>query len=281
MKPYRLLLLSCLLFQINKIHSQDTCIVAGDSTLTHYTDFVPDETLTSFGGYAPPDTLPIDINNDGILDFKVEVWKVLTSFANFGNAHISAYGNNKILVNISDQTIADTLNNADTICSANIWKNWGYFFDYNTTFDSATSYYNYNWTGIADRYVGLKLVNPIDSAFGWVQIYITSSGSVIIKNYGCGTITPDNTSIPQVTTPVTESVIVFPNPTYDLINIQLLNYSNYEIKLYNDIGEIIYQNKGNQKIVDLTTFPIGMYILKIVTKDQTIIKKIIKSIKSN
>ena len=254
-----------LLFQVQTVFSQSSCIVAGDSTLANYTNLIPDE-------YAPPDTFSFDIDYDGTLDFKVEVWKVFTSYANYGNAHIVAYGQNKILANTANQSFADTLSNTDTICSSGVWKTWSYLFNYNTTFDSTTSYGNYIWNGLTNRYAGLKIINPIDSTYGWIQIYVSSSGAVTINNYGCDNITPYLAPTP----PVSSDIISYPNPTYDIVNINLPNYSNYEIKLLNDVGEIVYQNIGNQKVVDLSVFPVGLYVLKIITSDKIFTEKNIK-----
>ncbi len=278
MKSIKSTLLFCLLYQIEIMYSQDSCIVAGDSTLAHYTNLIPDVNLVSYGGWLPPDSLDIDLNNDGIFDFTVFEWKVSNWIGDsWGHSRIVAYGQNTILVNSTNQIIPDTLSNTDTICTNGVWKNAGFFFKYLSSFDTSANYYNYEWMNKADRYVGLKLVNSIDSTFGWIQIYAASTTSVLVKNYGCGSITPYVAPLPSVSS----DIIIYPNPTYDIVNINLSSYSSYEIKLYNDVGEIVYQNIGNQKLVDLSGLPIGLYVLKIITLDKTFTEKIIKRKKLN
>ncbi|MGZ4055482.1 MAG: T9SS type A sorting domain-containing protein, partial [Bacteroidia bacterium] len=172
----------------------------------------------------------------------------------------------------------DTLNSTDSICPNAVWKNSGYFLDYNMIFgDSIDSYFHVEWNNLQNKYVGLKIVHSSDSTLGWVQVFAKDYGGTFltIKNYGCDSITA---YIPPSLSPVPKSsgVIVFPNPTYDYVNIYLPNDPEYEIKLFNAEGQIVYQNYGNQKLVDLTGMSPGIYIIKIQTPDRIIKEKIIK-----
>lgn len=75
-------------------------------------------------------------------------------------------------------------------------------------------------------------------------------------------------------------VDIFPNPTADEVNIVLSNKINLSasIIIYNTLGEIIIQEKmsTNEKKLDISTLPNGLYFLKINSKENTITKKIIK-----
>lgn len=75
-------------------------------------------------------------------------------------------------------------------------------------------------------------------------------------------------------------VDIFPNPTADEVNIVLSNKINLSasIIIYNTFGEIIIQEKmsTNEKKLDISTLPNGLYFLKINSKENTITKKIIK-----
>ncbi|OFX25474.1 MAG: hypothetical protein A2033_09040 [Bacteroidetes bacterium GWA2_31_9] len=76
------------------------------------------------------------------------------------------------------------------------------------------------------------------------------------------------------------SVNAFPNPCYDNINIKANNCS--EITLTNTLGQNMFQNKYNNlqseifETIDITTFPKGIYLVKCVNKNESIVKKIIK-----
>lgn len=283
MKLMKSIIIFLLLFQTQFVFSQINCIAAGDSTLSHYTDIIPDLTISDCC-YQPPDSFYLDLNQDNHIDFYIVSWYRNYTMGSYGWTYISAADNNKILVNSINNTIPDTLSNTDTVCSSGVWKDKGYLINYASYFGSPSSSYSYiEWNYLMNKYVGLKLMNGVDSTFGWVQVYAQYNGGwnyAVIKNFGCGAIS--DYVAPKPPTPIVSSdIIVYPNPTYDLVNINLPNYSNYEIKLFNDVGEIIYQNIGNQKVVDLSGLPIGLYVLKIITSDKTVSEKIIKRKKLN
>ena len=97
----------------------------------------------------------------------------------------------------------------------------------------------------------------------------------------CGNvILPVTTGLKEINAE-TITVIAYPNPTYDIVNINLPNYSFYEIKLFDDRGQILYQNYGNQKIVDLAGMSPGVYLIEIKTSDKIIKEKIVKNRRPN
>ena len=68
-----------------------------------------------------------------------------------------------------------------------------------------------------------------------------------------------------------ETLIVYPNPTSDKININ----KNVDINVFNYIGDIVI-SKTNINVLDVTKLSSGMYTLQIIYKNKSITKKIIK-----
>ncbi len=63
---------------------------------------------------------------------------------------------------------------------------------------------------------------------------------------------------------LTSKVSVFPNPTSGLLQIQVEGSKIGEMKLINNLGQIVYQEIVNQEntTLDLTNYPEGVYLLK-------------------
>jgi|TARA_R110002012_G_scaffold56395_3_gene144521 chitinase len=70
------------------------------------------------------------------------------------------------------------------------------------------------------------------------------------------------------------SLIVYPNPTSDYVNIKT-NFNIESVMIYDNIGKLIYS--GDSKILDISNFDNGLYFLKIKTIDNNAsTKKILK-----
>ncbi len=69
-----------------------------------------------------------------------------------------------------------------------------------------------------------------------------------------------------------ELIEVFPNPTNDSLNIRLTNgIESSEVVLYNVLGNSII--KTNNNFMDVSNLETGIYILRIITKDDRILSK--------
>ncbi len=68
-----------------------------------------------------------------------------------------------------------------------------------------------------------------------------------------------------------DALIVYPNPTSDVININ----KNVDINVLNYIGDIII-SKQNTSILDVSKISSGMYMLRVTYNNKTINKRIIK-----
>lgn len=75
-----------------------------------------------------------------------------------------------------------------------------------------------------------------------------------------------------------EEIRIFPNPTSDNINIQLGdNFQNYEILIYNSLGQKIHSQTENRNSleIEMSEFGAGIYFLKIQTENKIYTQKIV------
>ena len=70
---------------------------------------------------------------------------------------------------------------------------------------------------------------------------------------------------------------IYPNPTNGLLNLQMSQVENAQIKIYNVFGECIYQNisTSSNQLIDLSSQADGIYFINIKTNEGMINKKII------
>ncbi|NOU18500.1 MAG: T9SS type A sorting domain-containing protein [Bacteroidales bacterium] len=76
-----------------------------------------------------------------------------------------------------------------------------------------------------------------------------------------------------------DNIKVFPNPFNEQLRIEDLNNSIATINLFDLQGRLIYSTKevSSSNTINTSEYPLGVYILKLYTKNGPIIKKIIKS----
>jgi len=70
----------------------------------------------------------------------------------------------------------------------------------------------------------------------------------------------------------TNDIMIFPNPTTGLVNVETEDVESIEI--FNIAGRQLY--KGKEKEIDLSLKPKGLYIIKVIIDKQTITRKLIK-----
>ena len=90
-------------------------------------------------------------------------------------------------------------------------------------------------------------------------------------------------NITSVIEKITQDLLVYPNPNFGIFTLEFnnLNSENIEISIYNSINSLIYMerisniNTENSKTFDISNYSKGIYIIRIVTDDYDIFKKII------
>jgi ELWxxDGT repeat protein len=123
--------------------------------------------------------------------------------------------------------------------------------------------------------------SPFDPWQAWVPfnnaVYF-SAAYTLWSDYQLCRYTEFPSGISQLTQ---ENLAVYPNPTKGIFNVVLPMSTTFaQIEVYNITGLLIHHQPAVKEIntVDLTTHPSGVYILKVISPDQTITsKKIIKN----
>jgi hypothetical protein len=86
----------------------------------------------------------------------------------------------------------------------------------------------------------------------------------------CDSLTID---ISEITTK--KLVAVFPNPANDFVSIDFEGHNNYSLKIFNELGEIVFQQIqfSNKEKIDLSALNTGIYFIMIdnIFKDKLII----------
>lgn len=100
-------------------------------------------------------------------------------------------------------------------------------------------------------------------------------------NSNCQSITYTNESViasvsSQINFITNDDLIVYPNPAHDILNIKISNTNNYNIEIQDMQGRLVYSDKinNNNTSIDISRFCRGIYILRIIGKNNTITEKI-------
>lgn len=77
---------------------------------------------------------------------------------------------------------------------------------------------------------------------------------------------------------INNDIIVYPNPSNGIVNIEYLSNEDYKIEIYDLCGKLVFDKKTNGEYitkVDLSAHTEGMYIIKINSKSKSLQEKII------
>ncbi|MBK6995562.1 MAG: T9SS type A sorting domain-containing protein [Lewinellaceae bacterium] len=85
----------------------------------------------------------------------------------------------------------------------------------------------------------------------------------------CATISKTNAS--EIENPI----LVYPNPASTHITIGILPYSNFTLEMRNTLGELVLRSP-NINTLDISKYPNGIYIIKVMTGYKTYSVQLIK-----
>jgi hypothetical protein len=152
--------------------------------------------------------------------------------------------------------------------------------EYNWSLTGLTAGWNFIELNVADAN---KIGNPDLSAINWFRFYQFKRSAVTTR------IDAIQLLGGSLSTGETESLYalkVFPNPTKNNINLlfNLNTQSNYEIQIYNTLGQKIYNVSqlgklypGSQNLeIKTNSLNTGIYFIKVTLEEQSIVKRIIK-----
>ena len=161
------------------------------------------------------------------------------------------------------------------------WPNSTVFIENN----SADTYISYHWEFgngdalIQNEYLEYFEYSYFDYGFGTYTITLTVTGD------NCDASTEQTiTILDEVNIKTTENSLlqIFPNPSNGIFTInfnsQIQNLTNSQIVIANINGQVIYKSNINSKTIntiDLSNYPSGIYILKLISEDENIYRKII------
>jgi hypothetical protein len=284
MKSIRLLIL--FYFVINCINAQS--IVAGQHTTSDfYFDANPDTLLAGIYNHPAIPNYPLDINNDGIIDFYLGVQRFGSPSASLNYCRIIPTNDNQISFSYIDSCLDENLSFVsanlmakpyyfnDSIDANAEWKPWTLDMSYQDhegwaprhdcvvmTFDT-----------VAAKYLGVRVFTATDTLYGWIKVKVIDTFVLYFEEFACNT---GAVFINESENPVV--VRIGPNPVTDIFNVYLNNTFPSKIFLY-DISsrKLLSQNFTESVSLNTDQFADGIYIFEVRNKNGIISKgKIIK-----
>ena len=114
-------------------------------------------------------------------------------------------------------------------------------------------------------------------AFLWAREGSSANG-VILFDATDNTVGITNNNLPK------RLINTFPNPTMGVVNVELSGFKDkIQIQLTNSLGSLFYETNKHTitdndiQTIDISTFPKGIYFIKVIQNEQTYINKIIKN----
>jgi hypothetical protein len=254
-----------------------------------YTDVSPDQTLNSF-----PSSFNIDLDANAVIDFTIEM---IQPWSSQRHLQIVPIASNSIVASnpLYGGSYVAVLNQGVNINASANFKDYGFerFMAKFTSFYTAGSTYMYtkgNWTGShTDKYIGLRFKIGSNTHYGWVRLdasigipYASGNWSVTIKDFAyesspnTGILAGDMGGTTNLNERFATTKIFAANKQINLA-FNEADFSNTQISVYNNLGQLVHQQEAaNQKeIIDMSTYPMGIYIVKLQTAGAVLSKKII------
>jgi len=149
-------------------------------------------------------------------------------------------------------------------------------------------------TAVATDNGDATLTASVGTAYQWIDcsnnsaivgatsqtLTVTQNGdyAVVVTNAGGCSDTSDCVNIDYIglVEQHTEAMNVFPNPTDASVTIQL-NAIDATLELLDASGKVLGTTRfSNETVLNLTTYPVGVYLIRVKTADQIIVKRIVK-----
>lgn len=214
--------------------------VSGGDT---YFDIIPDSTLEALNvhlGPYPGDTMRLDIDNDGIDDYKIRTYGGGGLGGGAGGCVIIPLGTYaQVASNIDTSNgccpmqyiaqLADTLVLGDTISNALLFLS-GSTYLWSTTYGAAQAPIIDDWNDIGEHYIGIRLTYPTDTLYGWIRVEATNNGPFIlsVKDFACNY----NPFIGINEEYDNKELIIYPNPFFNNITVSCSNCNDAIFTIY-------------------------------------------------
>ena len=228
-----------------------------------YTD-IPDAT--------PNATYPLDLNNDGIVDFMIQFG------GSAGTVGVMCYPQNNNAYSgdfIGGVHLPWALPASFTICDT--LATW---YESNNPGTMALGANIGYWVGETNKYLALKLIVETNTYYGWARLDVhPTSASFTIKDYAYVSTPNDCIQSGQSSAGINENadekfLSIFPNPFISSSTIQTKgNLKNASLTIYNSNGQTLKQIKNiSGQTVSLTrdNLPSGLYFMKLTEENKII-----------
>ena len=161
----------------------------------------------------------------------------------------------------------------DSINKNSIWIDSTAYLAYNNNDANYIDCYNNSFTTNTE-YVGLKILIPNDTLYGWIKVKAAKYDSMVVQEFACNLFSTNIATYQNKS-----SLEIYPNPSCGKFTVDNndLKINNNDFEIYNVLGEKIYSARINtkKKEIDLLNKPKGLYFVKTVIENESVTKKII------
>lgn len=242
-----------------------------------YTDIVPDTLLNPpSSNIIYSESFDIDINQDGIMDIRIQCQTGHSPGHGGENTSLSALDSTTTFSflrvdsttyspgcggpgTMAVGTILNPFISGDTIKSG-IYVSSGYLDNLNY----AVGCYTYSddlWIKNYDQYIGLKYNDGSTIQYGWIRVLVSGFAQVLVKDFSLGT---SLAGINQLNSK-TKKLDVYPNPASNTISLNITgipNFSNSIITIQNILGDEL-KKLPFTKDINISELSKGYYFLQI------------------
>ncbi|HKR03862.1 MAG TPA: T9SS type A sorting domain-containing protein [Bacteroidia bacterium] len=266
-------------------------IIAGQTgSGIFYHDFIPDIELNATPSSLPGDTstsIHLDLNQDSVDDFVVfasggagvshSIWttRIFPDSNNQVSYSHSVTVYNPCCSSFTSVAVAKVFALGDTIIGDASFTNNGYrALNYLYSMVGYGSFSINDWVQAGESYIGIRLINMIDTTYGWIRVETPTAQHIYIKDYAIGNLSvgfQENILYDQIN---------FSNPVKEKLQIILnKNYKNLNVQLNNLLGkktfEKEYENSNTSIEINVASFNKGIYLLKLSYEGESHIFKVL------
>lgn len=256
----------------------------------HYTDIQPDTAIyCTLSGGIPEGIfmlkrVELDINGDGLPDFKVESRANSSMAQNICEVNVIPLNtSSSVLIGRTDSVynnyfqwwmihpVAKPLLYGDPIdVSGALWDSLQGTIYANSTVTGTTISINDFYT-FSDKYIGIKYTNGAQTDYGWIRIIIDNT--ILVKDYSM------SGNIIGLKEKQSDEFLIYPNPAGNFIQLKGRDISISNIEMYDITGRKFLLNsyRMDASIIkaDVSDLTEGMFILCFQTPDGPVRKKVL------
>lgn len=258
----------------------------------YFTDIIPDTTLFDDYGEGPFGR-DLDIDNDGLNDFRLEVYLAPALGWCLSYVSVIPYRENRIVYSHIDSSainecnsykryrrVAQIFNFGDTIGQGlKYTNNYATLAEWESCPEYGLTIFDIDdWIGIGEKYIGGYILKNDTLSFCWILVQVNNKQSITIKEYAVNKSKQNDIKKVQAGVPC---FTVYPNPASNLITISKKNNFNdsYVIKIEDNTGRTVLQGKIEEwersQTINISYLKAGMYYLIFYGNNETISKKLL------